>query len=422
MLNQEFYDNALKTLQQLSPEIQEYQFPHLRLFTDGDEFYQKLWQMIDESKTYCWILTYAMDKSLAANITLYKLINAQQRGVNVVLFVDDLQGHYNNKLTKLFQSYGGVFLNLNPLSAFKIYGQEFFRRHHEKMAVADHKAIFGTSNIESHYGGVKWGKQTFHDINTYTEGRHLSYNLQKHFMYLASLYKIQLNPHKPTPNEDLLYTFNAFPPYYEFFKTHPPFNRQIQTQIIESIKNAKDNIKIVQAYYYSVRIFEKHLREAMDRGVKVEIITADKRDQPVYRYAFNRILFQGVIHRNLKVYEFPEQLLHMKGYVFDNNQLFYGSFNNDRWSWKLNHEFNILTEDENEIKMFMDIYNETKLRTRQIDYKKTGTPLRWIKMKFWEWFIYQSEILMSKNQGYHPNKYKYNNLLNTWDDGIGNYF
>lgn len=32
--------------------------------------------MIDESKTYCWILTYAMDKSLAANITLYKLINA----------------------------------------------------------------------------------------------------------------------------------------------------------------------------------------------------------------------------------------------------------------------------------------------------------------------------------------------------------
>lgn len=68
--------------------------------------------------------------------------------------------------------------------------------------------------------------------------------------------------------------------------------------------------------------------------------------------------------------------------------MFYGSFNNDRWSWKLNHEFNILTEDENEIKMFMDIYNETKLRTRKIDYKKTGTPIRWLKIRFWEWFIY----------------------------------
>lgn len=70
----------------------------------------------------------------------------------------------------------------------------------------------------------------------------------------------------------------------------------------------------------------------------------------------------------------------------------------------------------------MDIYNETKLRTRKIDYKKTGTPFRWIKIKFWEWFIYQSEIFMSKNQGYHPFKYKYNYLLNTWDEGIGNYF
>jgi hypothetical protein len=29
---------------------------------------------------------------------------------------------------------------------------------------------------------------------------------------------------------------------------------------------------------------------------------------------------------------------------------------------------------------------------------------------------------MSKNQGYHPRKYKYNYLFNTWDEGIGSYF
>lgn len=32
-----------------------------------------------------------MDSSLAANITFNKLINAQKRGVDVVLFVDNLQ-------------------------------------------------------------------------------------------------------------------------------------------------------------------------------------------------------------------------------------------------------------------------------------------------------------------------------------------
>jgi len=29
---------------------------------------------------------------------------------------------------------------------------------------------------------------------------------------------------------------------------------------------------------------------------------------------------------------------------------------------------------------------------------------------------------MSKNQGYHDNKYKYNYFFSGWDDGIGNYF
>lgn len=225
MYNQTFFQNALNTLNSLrGEEILEFKYPQLEIFTDGDQFYQKLWRMIDESQSYCWVLTYAMDRSMAANITLYKLINAQQRGVNVVLFVDDLQGHYNSKLTKSLQRYGGVFANLNPLSAFKIYGQEFFRRHHEKMAVADDKALFGTSNIESNYGGVKWGKQVFSDINTYTEGRHLTYNLQKHFMYLAELYGINLNPLGKN-NQQLLYDFNAFPPSYEFYKTHPPFDR-----------------------------------------------------------------------------------------------------------------------------------------------------------------------------------------------------
>ncbi len=38
-----------------------------------------------------WILTYAMDKSIPANTTLVKLIEARKRGVSTVLFVDDLQ-------------------------------------------------------------------------------------------------------------------------------------------------------------------------------------------------------------------------------------------------------------------------------------------------------------------------------------------
>jgi len=43
-------------------------------------------------------MTYAMDSSMTANLTIRKLANASKRGVNVVLFVDDLQQYTNKHL------------------------------------------------------------------------------------------------------------------------------------------------------------------------------------------------------------------------------------------------------------------------------------------------------------------------------------
>jgi hypothetical protein len=41
-----------------------------------------------------------MDSSLTANMTLKKLINAAKRGVDIVLFVDDLSQYMNSKIIK----------------------------------------------------------------------------------------------------------------------------------------------------------------------------------------------------------------------------------------------------------------------------------------------------------------------------------
>jgi phosphatidylserine/phosphatidylglycerophosphate/cardiolipin synthase-like enzyme len=96
-----------------------------------------------------------MDKSIPANTTLSKLIDARRRGVNTVLFVDDLQQYLNPELLREYQSVGGTFCSLNPLmklsSLKKIHNKEAFRRHHEKMLVSDEKSIIGSSNLESGY-------------------------------------------------------------------------------------------------------------------------------------------------------------------------------------------------------------------------------------------------------------------------------
>lgn len=99
-----------------------------------------------------------MDKSISANTTITKLIEARKRGVHTVLFVDDLQQWMEPELLQAYKMAGGVFESLNPqwklssLQQFK--DKEIFRRHHEKIFVSDNIGIIGSSNIESGYACI----------------------------------------------------------------------------------------------------------------------------------------------------------------------------------------------------------------------------------------------------------------------------
>jgi len=93
---------------------------------------------------------------------------------------------------------------------------------------------------------------------------------------------------------------------------------------------------------------EAELFEAMEkRNVEVEIITARKRDQPIYKTFLNSDLFSELMRRGAKVYEEPYKYLHMKAVDVDNGRyLTIGSLNQDHCSFYQNNEANILLSDE----------------------------------------------------------------------------
>ena len=133
---------------------------------------------------------------------------------------------------------------------------------------------------------------------------------------------------------------------------------------------------MVQPYYYPVRRCEQKLIQAMERGVQVELITSAKRDQPVYHYIKNYLLLRNLFHPNIKIYEYPEHLLHMKCYLIDNKKFNIGSFNNDRyfnlifnlrWSWLINNEANIIIEDKDESAKVQTVIDKCKDYCRPIE-------------------------------------------------------
>lgn len=147
-------------------------FPYTEFIVDGDIFFRKVWQMIDRSKEYFWMTTYAIDSSPAADTTLLKLIEASKRGVNVVLFVDNVQFWAKQELITRFQNCGGRFLLLNPqwrIESLKNYlNKDVWRRHHEKLIVSDAFGLIGSANIEGSYAGIRYGSRQYQDLNYLT--------------------------------------------------------------------------------------------------------------------------------------------------------------------------------------------------------------------------------------------------------------
>ncbi len=85
--------------------------------------------------------------------------------------------------------------------------------------------------------------------------------------------------------------------------------------------------------------------QALARGVKVEIITAARRDQPAYKNMKNSLLMKRLLLRGVAAWEYLPGVLHSKCYFIDGKIVNLGSFNNDRWSWRINDEVNVRIED-----------------------------------------------------------------------------
>lgn len=53
------------------------------------------------------------------------------------------------------------------------------------------------------------------------------------------------------------------------------------------MSEAEKKITLIHPYYYPMKVFEKEVIKALERGVEVELFTSAKRDQPAYRSLMN---------------------------------------------------------------------------------------------------------------------------------------
>ena len=137
--------------------------------------------------------------------------------------------------------------------------------------------------------------------------------------------------------------------------------------------------------------------------MEVEIITARKRDQPIYKTFLNSDLFSDLISKGCKVYEEPYKYLHMKAVSVDDGKYFtVGSLNQDHCSFYQNNEANVLLKNaqgKREYNQFKDIYSGLVRECRLVDPNESYSYASYVENKFWKfslfcirWFCLNREI------------------------------
>ena len=163
-----------------------------------------------------------------------------------------------------------------------------------------------------------------------------------------------------------------------------PDRKAIGNAYLHALQKAAKRVWIANAYFVPSLKFHRALRHAAARGVDVRILSPVKTDvQPVY-YA-SRALFDGLLRRGIRIFEYQGPVLHAKTCVIDGVWSSIGSYNLDHLSIIRNLEVTAIILDEKfgscmEALFEVDCKNSVEVKLAEW---RRRSPRRMLLEQFW---------------------------------------
>ena len=369
---------------------------------------------IDSATESIDLQTFLWDFDTTGMLVLDHLLSAADRGVLVRILVDDtfllaednillaLQEHQNIEY-RVFNPYkrrSSGFLTRQVLNLAE-FGRLDHRMHNKAMVVDNRIAIVGGRNLADEYFGLH-GEANFRDLELIVGGKitlEVSAAFDAYWNDQWS-FPIDLVSHvdaSPVELEKILQIRNenvhvhaeesmqvmaakwkeliasADTGRATLFVDKPPADNpadrghapeEIASELIALFENAEEEILIVSAYLIPTPDLEGAVQRAVERGVRVRILTNSIRSNnhltahSAYRKHIDELLRQGAeLHevrvdaRDRHIYmlmpvERKTLALHAKALVIDRDKVFIGSANLDPRSLRINTEMGLLVESE----------------------------------------------------------------------------
>ncbi len=311
---------------------------HLTLLLDGPDYGEQFIQAIQTATISIHLQTYIFEIDAFGLRVFDALIEAAKRGVLIYILVDSIgSNHFPQKCIDHLRQNHVYFAFFNHVQWRWVY--QWGRRLHHKILIIDRTLAF-VGGINIHHSYEKNYLFPRLDFAVSIEGEMITPLIQYcESLFLKNWYSLRSHiqfPSYPTPPISAKITYPS-----RFLVNDWIYGRkEIGEKYLEMIRQAQENIYIINSYFFPRRKLMKELLKAAKRGVHLYLILPAFSDWSSYIYA-SEFLYSYLNHPNITIYRWHKSILHGKMATIDNHLTTIGSFNLNYTSFQFNLEMNI---------------------------------------------------------------------------------
>jgi cardiolipin synthase A/B len=309
----------------------------VRQYINGDAFFPIMLEAIRSAEQTITLASYLYWRGEAGRQFSEALIERARAGVQVRVTLDWVGSRCldRKELASLRQAGARVYF-YNPFSLF--HPLRVNHRDHRKLLVVDGRVGFiGGAGIDDRWLGNAHTAKHWRDGFFRVEGPVVG-QMQSVFMENWSKITGEIDggdaffPELATVGVD---------PAHVFSNTAGSGTDRVRLFYLLAFNSACENIRISMAYFIPCKATREALIHAAQRGVEVEIIVPNSRNNNQAARHMSRRHYGDLLKAGVRIFEYQPSMLHAKSLVVDDALVSVGSANMDERTFRYNDEANL---------------------------------------------------------------------------------
>lgn len=316
----------------------------VKFVLDGTEYDNEYLSMIQNAKKVIHLQNYIFWMDEFGSRVHEELIKAAKRNVQVYVLLDSVGSRlFPLEAEEQLIKAGINFQRFNSIQIKWLYS--WGRRLHHKILLVDQEvSLVGGINVTSPVDKIT--RTTQLDFAVLLKGPVLNRLTQ----YCEIIFKISSRKKINFPQLRNTQTFAGGIDVKILVNDWVYRRWQITKQYTHLAKKAKEEITIINSYFFPRKTFMKQLVAARKRGVRVRLILPKYSDWPNYILA-SEYLYAYFLKNDVEIYQWKKSILHGKLATIDDHWATIGSFNLNYTSYQQNLEMNVNVYSEEFTKM-----------------------------------------------------------------------